>query len=83
MMTDPSERTKTSESKVAHHGNVEMDSKTEAGKIFNPPPSIELRETTTEKQQEERNSVIPDQASTHVVHDPGLATWRLFVIIGG
>jgi hypothetical protein len=70
---------------LTSHNDTKMVHKTDNLDISSSSPSIELRENLPEKMVEEEIVVILDESSEHaaIVHDPGLPTWHLFVIIGG
>lgn len=66
-----------------HKAVVGMEQKRDDAEISSCSLSTKQRETASEKIPEEGMTAIQDEVSSHIVHDPGLATWRLFVIIGG
>jgi hypothetical protein len=63
-----------------HHAATKMDPKRDDLEISSSSPSLVLQEFVSEKRPEDPAS---DESESHTVHEPGLATWRLFTIIGG
>jgi len=60
-----------------------MEQKKDNLEITSSSPSVVFQESISEKTPEEERNNFHDESESHAVHEPGLATWRLFTIIGG